>query len=289
MCCVCNYYILSIFRTSIFDDNIHKYGELTIKYKNNGDLKQLSKLLIKSNFAQFDICDFYQQLSSGNLKTKLSITETQNVLEEIKKYYSTKASLKRKYVESLEKRTTVVRLSQDMETALTVSNLEKHNNRTLYKMFENKMKDLELCKDIEEEALGRGYVKSKEPSIIDQSDSDTNKSQNDDEAFSRRLPEIKNISGNDTSNSNEQAIHIKKETTTEEKKVHNSSLCKKLRIYDKVDRDKMIKIQNKLKFDVEKQNVNEECTNVKPSKQETKINKRASSNTGKLSVYTLDK
>lgn len=50
-----------------------------------------------------------------------------------------------------------------IESTLTESNLEKHNNLMLNKVLKNKLKDLDLCKDVEEESLGRAFVKQKEP------------------------------------------------------------------------------------------------------------------------------
>ncbi|CAH2084174.1 unnamed protein product [Euphydryas editha] len=262
-------------RTSIFDDNIHKYGELIIKYK-NGDLKYLSKLLIKSNLAHFDVCDFHQQLSSGNLKTKLTLTKTQKIVKEIEKYYMTKASSKKECAASFKKKTSILQLAQDIETALTVTNLEKHNNQMLNKMLENKMKDLELCKDIDEESLGRGYVKSKELSTIEHS------VMNNNQSISQTYSQVKTILDTATISDNDQSSGVNRESTTEIK-VHGNSLSKKLNIINQIEREKLIKIQKKHKLNVEKQNVDEKfISHEKPYQQKIKSNKINSDATGEL-------
>ncbi|XP_026483822.2 putative ATP-dependent RNA helicase TDRD12 [Vanessa tameamea] len=266
-------------RTSIFDDNIHKYGELIIKSK-NGELKQLSKLLIASNIAHLDVCEFHRQLSSGEIKTKLCSIKTQDVVKEIETYYTKMANSKMTCKRSINKQTSVFQIGQDLESALTVSNLEKHNNKMLNTMLENKRKDLELCKDIDEEPLGRGCRKSKDKSYksleSQTSSSVTNSSKcNDTQELDQTFKNIKtfldaNAKTNDISS---ESVDTVKVNVVEKKQPQASMLIKKLKIMNQSERDKINRVRMKHKLNIKQQIDTEKSINiVKPIQQNTQTN-----------------
>ncbi|XP_045782335.1 putative ATP-dependent RNA helicase TDRD12 isoform X2 [Maniola jurtina] len=147
-------------RTTIFDDNIHKYGEIILKTR-GGKLIELSKQLINSGLAHIDVCEFHEKLSCGKLNTKLSTLHTLAVIKRLEEYCTRKDRSENLLKKSLEKQTSVFRLSQEFEKSLTVSNLEKHYNVTLQHTLINKLKDFELCKDVDEQPVGRACSKSK--------------------------------------------------------------------------------------------------------------------------------
>ncbi|CAH2229351.1 jg17100 [Pararge aegeria aegeria] len=160
-------------RTSIFDDNVHKYGELLIKSE-TGKLKKLSKHLLQSGFAYKDVCEFHEKLSCGKLNTKLNPDETQTVIMKLENYYKRMKYPKNNWKKSVEKQTSVFQMTQSFESELSVSNLVL-NDRVLNKTLKNKYKDFELCKDVDEESLGRGYHKDK--SVNPEANKETLKSQ----------------------------------------------------------------------------------------------------------------
>ncbi|XP_063370632.1 putative ATP-dependent RNA helicase TDRD12 [Cydia amplana] len=149
-------------RTSIFDTNIHKYGELLIE-KQDGRKRKLSSYLRKSETALYDDAAFHQQLSSGLIQTKLTKTETDEVMKvitsKLKDYES---------VVSFQKQTEVYQVAKKLE-ALTTENLNKHNsrlkknmtNKDIVNVLDRKFKDLQLCKDLDDEPQGRATKKTK--------------------------------------------------------------------------------------------------------------------------------
>ncbi|CAK1593415.1 unnamed protein product [Parnassius mnemosyne] len=143
-------------RSSIFDDNIHKYGELILK-DHNKKLKPLSKLLVKSGFAAYDMCSFHQALGSGKINTKLQSSEAQHVIKEIENYYKKKKVPKTDWEESIKTQTFVSRISQKLESVLTTMNLQKHNADLVSQLIKNKSKDFDMCKGVDEESAGRAY------------------------------------------------------------------------------------------------------------------------------------
>ncbi|CAH0404213.1 unnamed protein product [Chilo suppressalis] len=144
-------------KTSIFDDNIHKYGELII-HTIDGTKSNLSKILIDSGFALYDVFLFHQELSIGNLKTKLSISKAKEVIRHLEKGDRNKSEKERD--SKVKKQTAILHAAQDFETVLTTQNLEKHNRQlsgaAIDNLLEKKMKDFDRCKDIDEESMGRG-------------------------------------------------------------------------------------------------------------------------------------
>ncbi|XP_050358776.1 putative ATP-dependent RNA helicase TDRD12 isoform X2 [Nymphalis io] len=257
-------------RTSIFDDNIHKYGELIIKSK-NGELKQLSKLLINSNIAHFDVCEFHQKLSSGEIKTKLCSIKTQNVVKEIENYYTRTANSKITCKKAIAKQTSVFQIGQGLESALTVSNLERHNNKMLNTVLENKMKDLELCKDVDDESIGCGFRKSKDRTLETLSlssvtiDSKCNDTQELDQTFKdiKVFLDANAKSNNNPSGNVPEAVKI----SVDVKKPHGSMLIKKLKIMNQADRDKINKVRMKHKLNIEQQIDKTSISTVKPIEQ----------------------
>ncbi|XP_063391425.1 putative ATP-dependent RNA helicase TDRD12 [Cydia fagiglandana] len=149
-------------RTSIFDTNIHKYGELLIE-KQDGRKRKLSSYLRKSETALYDDANFHQQLSSGLIQTKLTKTETDEVMKVITSKLKDNES-----VVSFKKQTEVYQAAKKLE-ALTTENLNKHNsrlkknmtNKDILNVLDRKFKDLELCKDLDDEPQGRATKKAK--------------------------------------------------------------------------------------------------------------------------------
>ncbi|XP_053621618.1 putative ATP-dependent RNA helicase TDRD12 [Plodia interpunctella] len=136
-------------RNSIFDDNIHKYGEIIVK-KKNGKHKSLQQQLIKSGFAMYDTALFHQQLSAGKLKTKLNSHQKRDVIKQLEKPND---KPKKEWEKAFKKKTSIYHKSQNLESMLTVDNLRQHEN--IQVLLRNKLKDFERCKDIDEESMGR--------------------------------------------------------------------------------------------------------------------------------------
>ncbi|XP_063544558.1 putative ATP-dependent RNA helicase TDRD12 [Cydia strobilella] len=149
-------------RTSIFDTNIHKYGELLIQ-KNDGHKRKLSSYLRKSETALYDDAVFHQQLSSGLIQTKLTKTETDEVMKVIASKLTDYES-----VVAFKKQTEVYQVAKKLEI-LTTENLNKHNsrlnknitNKDILNVLDRKFKDFQLCKDLDDEPLGRATKKTK--------------------------------------------------------------------------------------------------------------------------------
>ncbi|KAJ2939345.1 hypothetical protein O0L34_g13444 [Tuta absoluta] len=146
-------------RSTVFDDNIHKYGEIIIKQP-NGKYRLLSKLLAKSGVATYNESVFLSELSSGKIKTKLNTKITKHIIEQLEK----------KCKEQTVRQTKVSQTSLNLEYALTVENLTAHNQRNKNKtdnfddMLQRKLNDLQLCKEVEEESIGRATKKKEKGS-----------------------------------------------------------------------------------------------------------------------------
>ncbi|XP_045508204.1 putative ATP-dependent RNA helicase TDRD12 [Colias croceus] len=74
-------------RTSIFKDNIHKYGEVVIK-THEGELKKLSEWLVTTGFAQLNDSDFHKQLAAGKIQLNLNENQIENIYSFIESHYS---------------------------------------------------------------------------------------------------------------------------------------------------------------------------------------------------------
>lgn len=141
------------YRTTVFDENIHKYGEITIKNK-RGSTTLLSEELVKSGFALYDTCLFHQELSMGNLKTKLNRSQLSEVMKQLEQPVNKKP--KEQWQKSVKSQTTIYHTGQKLESSLTVENLVRHNkNVDVYDILDKKLKDLECCKDADEVSVGR--------------------------------------------------------------------------------------------------------------------------------------
>lgn len=149
-------------RSSIFDANIHKYGEILIR-KADGKFRKLSDYLKRSGFAIYDEAAFHQELSLGLISKKLSRNTLDDVMMVITGAIDDNAS-----EVALKKQTTVYHAGKRLE-ALTSDNLDRHNRQfkkliqgeDLMQVLEKKFKDLELCKDLDEESVGRAMWGSK--------------------------------------------------------------------------------------------------------------------------------
>lgn len=157
-----NIIIYHIHRTSIFDNNIHKFGDLVIKKSYTEE--SLSKLIIQSGFGLHDIPQFHQRLSCGGITTKLSQIDTISVIEHIASYYSKLTNTNSKWKMALKKQTSIYNTSLQIE-ALTTKNLERHNSYLkCLNLIQYKLDDLSMCKDIDEPSVGRASKKSKDKS-----------------------------------------------------------------------------------------------------------------------------
>lgn len=163
-----------VHRSSIFDDNILKYGEIVIKTK-SGKLKKLSKYLTDSGFAYESVSEFHAHLSSGKLKTKLSKVETQEIIKKLENYHTNSNKPIHIWKNAIKKQTSVFQTSLNFESSLTLSNLEKQN-RFMNKMLKDRQKDFELCKDIDEESVGRSSRNRIKKELMTEADESLNRS-----------------------------------------------------------------------------------------------------------------
>lgn len=129
--------------------------------RNNKQI-ELSKVLINSGFALFDICLFHQELSLGNLKTKLTYLQTQGIIKHLEK--DTRKTGKKQRESSVKKQTTVYHAAKELELAFTEQNLKRHETQFLSNKVDTllrmKSKDFDRCKDVDEESVGRAsYVR----------------------------------------------------------------------------------------------------------------------------------
>ncbi|CAK1548998.1 unnamed protein product [Leptosia nina] len=137
-------------RSSIFDDNIHKFGDITIETK-KGETKNLSQFLVNSAFASHNESEFHGKLLTGTLTTKLNIKQLENIIKCLEKYCGAD---KHKLAEI----TTVAKNVINLEDELRTFNLDS-NDEKFQKIVHQKRKDYELCKDSEEESFGRALRK----------------------------------------------------------------------------------------------------------------------------------
>ncbi|KAG7312708.1 hypothetical protein JYU34_001078 [Plutella xylostella] len=154
-------------RNSIFDTNIHKYGEIVIKTK-SGEYRDLSTILTSTNFAYADECAFLNELSNFKLKTTLSDSEVQKVIKQLEKSYTKKKHPKNHWEKSVKSHTSVFQMQQNFEASLTQTNIQHHNklsklvNDSIEEVIEKKRDDFKLCKDIDEVSIERTKEPSKE-------------------------------------------------------------------------------------------------------------------------------
>ncbi|XP_059058860.1 putative ATP-dependent RNA helicase TDRD12 [Achroia grisella] len=148
-------------RNSIFDHNIHKYGEIILKMP-NGKSKSLSELLVKSGFTLNDPCLFLHELSLGKLNTKLNNFQRDEVIKQLTQPNNVTSKEREK---SVKKQTNIYQIAKNLESSLTVQNLERHNKHLdIQDMLQKKIKDLDKYKDVDEESVGRGTChKESEP------------------------------------------------------------------------------------------------------------------------------
>ncbi|KAL4712128.1 hypothetical protein ACJJTC_010989 [Scirpophaga incertulas] len=142
-------------RSSIFDDNIHKFGEIIIETSDRRQL-ELSQILIESGFAVFDVCIFHQELSLGHIITKLSLVKTQEVVRNLERKNKHK-----KKENGIQKNIQVFQAAENFASELTTMNLELHNQlkaSNIHCLLERKMKDFNMCKNVDEESIGCGSI-----------------------------------------------------------------------------------------------------------------------------------
>lgn len=199
----------------------HKYGELTL-VNLKGKKYKLSKLLVKSTFAMTNENIFMQLLESGNIKTKLSEKQTEQMKSMLKQYKTSK-KFNTKPVKT---------------EPLTVKTLELHN-----KIIEKedtregtKADFTDLSDASDEEPLGRG-IRSKGHS--------RNQIRNIEE-INTRSTELKGCPKPIDSCSDTNKSHVVSPTTTETLSKSLRSLLLKRKSIVKEDQKKEIPKQHSL-------------------------------------------
>lgn len=150
-----------VFRSSIFNDNIHKFGDIYTLQDDNSKT-YLSTFIVNLGYGYLNETEFFQKLSTGNIKTKLNIPETNKVIQAIEDYMKTHDSSTKRN-KAVETKTSMFRAIKHMGQALTAKNLELHNRNqdlgrlgNVSKIIEQKTKDFFLCKVENEDSIGRG-------------------------------------------------------------------------------------------------------------------------------------
>ncbi|XP_038217734.1 putative ATP-dependent RNA helicase TDRD12 [Zerene cesonia] len=135
-------------RSSIFKDNIHKYGEVVIK-THDGELKKLSEWLITTGFAELNDCEFHKQLMAGKTQLKLNQTQIGNIYSFIDSHYFKKG-------QDIPCRKTSFSSYHDdfFEVEDGLSALSNNKYQKLLSLMKNKTKSIEDV-DNEEESMGR--------------------------------------------------------------------------------------------------------------------------------------
>lgn len=109
---------------------------------------------------------FHKELHSGNLKTKLSTNKVKDVIKQMDQHFFKKQLPKTEWKKSVQKQTKMFHTKEYLESMLTVQNLNMHNIKlndknkclNIEELLERKMRDLELCKGIDEPSLGRASL-----------------------------------------------------------------------------------------------------------------------------------
>ncbi|KAG6445222.1 hypothetical protein O3G_MSEX003776 [Manduca sexta] len=147
-------------RSSIFNNNIHKYGDIIVK-KSNGEEKHMSKELKKSKFAVCDIPQFHQELSLGRIQTKPTETEARDVIKHLRDHYiDTHSSTP--WDMWVKRHPYIYHIMQKIDILAEINMHKGETTRkqiTRLKEIQNKLNDLDLCAEIDEESVGRGKIR----------------------------------------------------------------------------------------------------------------------------------
>lgn len=115
---------------AIFDSISHKFGEITIK-KRNGFFK-FSEELNKTNFSMGDRPEFLRKLEAGELRSKLSKWETNNIIKSITSSSKTRDSKNLVFLKKCRDDDEIadddtLSSSDKFATELTIDNVHRHN------------------------------------------------------------------------------------------------------------------------------------------------------------------
>ncbi|CAH1643007.1 unnamed protein product [Spodoptera littoralis] len=141
-------------KSSIFDDNTHKFGDICI-FKKDGKTINLSDEVVQSGFAYADEHIFHQKLVTNNLKTKLGYVAEHDVIKKLKEGFITRTIPEKIWLLVLRKQTLVFEEAQELEEAIKNRKIALQSHETVESVLKNKMNDLKLCKDVDEVSAGR--------------------------------------------------------------------------------------------------------------------------------------
>lgn len=115
----------------------------------------LNEEIIKCRFAFEDECIFHQELREGNLKTKLNHTAIVEVMHKIEESYAIRDVPKKLWLDALKNQTMVFEEVKLLEKSITSRKMEVQDGNNMETLLKNKLNDLKLCKDIDEDSAGR--------------------------------------------------------------------------------------------------------------------------------------
>lgn len=141
-------------RSSIFDDNTHKFGDICIIRK-DGSTANLAAEIVQSGFAYINENIFHHKLVTSTLKTKLGYVAEHDVLKKLKEGYLTRGIPEKIWLLVLQRQTLVFEEAQQLEESIRNRKMVLHDNENLETVLRNKMNDLKLCKDVDEVSAGR--------------------------------------------------------------------------------------------------------------------------------------
>ncbi|XP_035455182.2 putative ATP-dependent RNA helicase TDRD12 [Spodoptera frugiperda] len=141
-------------KSSIFDDNTHKFGDICIIRK-DGSTANLAAEIVQSGFAYINENIFHQKLVTSTLKTKLGYVAEHDVLKKLKEGYLTRGIPEKIWLLVLQRQTLVFEEAQQLEESIRNRKMVLHGNENLETVLRNKMNDLKLCKDVDEVSAGR--------------------------------------------------------------------------------------------------------------------------------------
>ncbi|CAB3262053.1 unnamed protein product [Arctia plantaginis] len=140
---------------SIFDDNLHKYGDFILKM-NNGETVSMLEELLNTGFVADDVGLFHQ-----NLKTNLDYVNTVAVVNNIRQSLKVINKSNEHIDAILKMQTSIFLKTVEFEDDAVAGNFcvgigEKHSQLMLHK----RLNDLNACKDVDEKSAGRACRKT---------------------------------------------------------------------------------------------------------------------------------
>ncbi|XP_075988557.1 putative ATP-dependent RNA helicase TDRD12 [Anticarsia gemmatalis] len=133
--------------SSLFDNNIHKYGDITLTTKDGSTVSMLKELL-KMDFVEENIQYFHQ-----NQCTKLDFVTSVAVMNAINRHLKPKQN-RQQLQEILDSQTTVYRRMVELNE-IDPRNLEVGARGNYQQMIDKQIEDLNACKDLDEVSAGR--------------------------------------------------------------------------------------------------------------------------------------